>query len=342
MNNTPLASKRNCSIDIFRLLFAIYVVALHSTPASLAEHSFLSVIIKSFFRFSVPFFFMVSGYYFFRNSGRITFNYIFTYIKRIVITYFFWSCLYFIINFIKWGHRSIPGFVIDCVYSFFVRGSYYHLWYFPSLIFSLCVSALLCLLGYKKTLLIISICVYPLFQLLIEYDLLSFIPAAHLSRVITCVSIFLPFTQGLFYFGCGQLIKFFYDKYSTNRKSHSLIYILPISVLLWFALIIADYFIAINLSLVIIFGIFYNVGFIVLVLLTNPLPNHSLAAKQCRFLANFIYYSHPIFRFLLELVNNHSLHLSDYWNFPITIITSIVFGMLLYRINNKYINRFIY
>lgn len=333
------SAQRNCSIDMFRLLFAVYVVAIHSTPAFLDNFPFLSLTISSALRFAVPFFFMVSGYYFFKNANNVTFKYMFTYVKRIVIIYFFWSCLYFVINFIKWGHTSIVGFAIDCIYSVFLTGSYYHLWYFPALIFAVCVSALLCRFGCKKLLFGFSIVMYPLCYLISEYQIFSGFPA--LSVVEKAVSLLQPMATGLFYFGCGQLIEFCYDKWSSSKKSNSLVYVLPISVILWFILIWIDDFFALSLELLIILGIYINVGMTVLVLLLKPMEKNVVAAKKCRYLANFIYYSHPLYHYILELFNNNWLHLSDCWKFPITVILTVASGLLLYRMNNKHINRFI-
>lgn len=326
---------RNCSIDIFRILFAIYVVALHSIPIWLDSHPFLSVTILSFFRFSVPFFLMISGYYFFKKSENYLSN-IFIYLKKIIITYFFWSCLYFVISFISWGYKSPVGFLVNCVYSFLVSGSYYHLWYFPALIFAICLSALFYRLGLKKTLFCISFLVYPLCYLLSNYNLLTSAPV-----VSKGISILQPLAQGLFYFNCGQLINIIHHKYTTTKNQRSLTFILPFCVLLWFALIWCDFFFSLDLDLIIIFGIYFNVGMIILVLLLNPMPKYSDAAQKCRYLANFTYYSHPFFRFLLDYINKNWITFSDSWNFPITIALTITIGLILYHINNKHMNRFI-
>lgn len=330
-------SRRNCSIDIFRLLFAIYVVAIHSTPATLESLPLLDTMLSSLFRFAVPFFLIVSGYYFFANTEKNTSRSGLTsYLKKIIVIYAFWSVPYFIINFISWGHTSLVGFAIDCVYSFFLRGSYYHLWYFPALIFAVCISAALYRLKLKRFLILIAAVLYSACYIISTYNLLSAVPVA-----TNVISILQPLASGLFYFSCGQLVKYFYGKFADSSKRNSLRYILPLSVIMWFVLIWANYFLSLNADLIIIFGIYINVGLTVLVLLFHPLAQHAAVAKKCRYLANFIYYSHPVFRFIMDMVGAHLFTFSDLWNFPITLLLSLAAGLILYRINSKTINRFI-
>ena len=341
MNHEPTANSRNCSIDIFRLLFAVYVVALHAIPVSFDSQSFLSVTVSSLFRFSVPFFLTVSGYYFFKKARMMTWKDIGIYLKRLIIAYSFWSCLYFVVKFISWGYQSPKGFLSDCVYSFFLTGSYYHLWYFPALIFAVCISALFVKTGHKKILFCVSISAYLLCYLITNCRQLSFIHADAMSVVGKVVSLLLPLTQGLFYFVCGLWVHVLYSKYASTLKCGNLNYILPISVALWFVLIWCNHFCSLGLDLLIIFGIYLNVGLIVFVLLLHPLAQCSAVAKKCRYLANFMYYSHPLFIFLLDLIRDNCFHISDGWYFPITIILTIAVGMLLYRINIKHIRRVI-
>lgn len=341
MNHEPTANNRNCSIDIFRLLFAVYVVALHTIPASLDSHPFLSITVSSLFRFSVPFFLTVSGYYFFKKAGTMTWKEIGLYLKRLIIAYSFWSCLYFIVKFISWGYQSPKGFLFDCAYSFFLAGSYYHLWYLPALIFAVCISALFVKAGHKKILFCVSICAYLLCYLITNDQLPPFIHTDAMSAAGRVVSLLLPLTQGLFYFVCGLWIHVLYSKYASTQKCGNLCYILPISVVLWFILIWCNHFCSLGLDLLIIFGIYLNVGLIVFVLLLRPLPQCSAAAKKCRHLANFMYYSHPLFIFLLDLISDNGFPISDGWYFPITLILTVATGMLLYRINIKHIRRVI-
>lgn len=59
--------------------------------------------------------------------------------------------------------------------------------------------------------------------------------------------------------------------------------------------------------------------------------------KSCRYLADFIYFSHPLFILILRhigITDNTPL-------FLVTVLSSTLVGFLLMRLNNKVINQFI-
>jgi len=90
---------------------------------------------------AVPFFFVSSGYFFFKKilikGFQITI--LRAYIKKILTIYLSWTAVYlpFFIIFRKTGivHES-GNMVVNFFWSLFFKGSYYHLWFFPALIFS--------------------------------------------------------------------------------------------------------------------------------------------------------------------------------------------------------------
>lgn len=64
----PLLAPRNYSIDVFRLLGAVAVILLHVQYGGLRNEVFL--FLRWFGRWAVPFFFMVSGYFFQKNYAK--------------------------------------------------------------------------------------------------------------------------------------------------------------------------------------------------------------------------------------------------------------------------------
>lgn len=330
-------SNRNCSIDIFRLLFAIYVVAIHSRSQLLSAVPFLDLVVSSLFRFAVPFFLTVSGYYFYKNPEKLASRKgLLGYVKNIVVIYIFWSIPYFAIRFLSENYTSITKFIVDCIYSFFIEGSYYHLWYFPALIFCVTFSAILWRCRLKKLLICVSVLLYPLFLIFTNLSIFTFSP--QILEIFTDIR---PFLQGLFFFGSGLFVKIGYDTLSANTRHRYLRYILPVSVTAWLGLVWLNDFFSLGLVLTIYFGIYINVALIVLTLLFNPLPQHSALAKKCRYLANYTYYAHMIFRSFLNLVHSHFFPFPEFLFFPITVFLTIVSGLILYKINSKTINRFI-
>ena len=58
---------RNCSIDLFRLYCAVLVVAIHTSPFMDQNNKLGFISTQVIPRIAVPFFFIVSGYYYIQN-----------------------------------------------------------------------------------------------------------------------------------------------------------------------------------------------------------------------------------------------------------------------------------
>ena len=85
-------NKRNYTIDIIRIIMAVMVVALHTSP--LLEYS----AIMSYFpsqvlsRLGVPFFAAVAGYFYFKNVNN---SRVINSLKKYIFLYSFWSVIMF-------------------------------------------------------------------------------------------------------------------------------------------------------------------------------------------------------------------------------------------------------
>lgn len=155
--------QRNNSIDIFRYICAVLVVIIHTEPFYTGEFQALGIFLKHILaRIAVPFFFAVSGYFFFSKAftGKASLSSIWKLIK----VYAFWSIPYLLIN--TWI-RSGDGVAIKDIFAklcfeFFISGSYYHFWFFPALIYATLISYVIYkLLGFRA-LTVISIFLYIL------------------------------------------------------------------------------------------------------------------------------------------------------------------------------------
>ncbi|WKL58480.1 acyltransferase [Asticcacaulis sp. ZE23SCel15] len=138
-------STRLAGIDLFRFLAFVAVLIIHTVSQtegvininSLAQHAS---------RFAVPFYFIVSGYFFCRFSGP-AFEGIKKVIFRIVPVYFFWLLIYLV--FFPKGWPWFTG--IHRIAEFLVGGGAigYHLWFLPTLASSLVLYLVLRPLGFK-------------------------------------------------------------------------------------------------------------------------------------------------------------------------------------------------
>lgn len=105
MNNTEIIDKKiYTSIDVFKFVAAILIVAIHTNPFAGTDVDYY---FTCFCRIGVPFFFIATSYFFFRNTNPD----IKKYTKRLTHLYFLW-------------------FVIELpliYYKFFVVSDYSHL-----------------------------------------------------------------------------------------------------------------------------------------------------------------------------------------------------------------------
>lgn len=129
---------RNNSIDVFRYVCAIMVVAIHTCPFEDISRELGYVFSQVVPRIAVPFFFCVAGYYYIGGllSGK---NNFLPYVKKLLFVYTSWSMLYYVITFFQnvvFNKGSLFDFVKGSIKSFFISGSYYHFWYFPAIFFA--------------------------------------------------------------------------------------------------------------------------------------------------------------------------------------------------------------
>lgn len=84
---------RNTTLDCLRLVFAFFIIALHTNP--LAEYSaFISYFPSQVLsRLGVSFFSLLAGYYFFNNFSKEKYK---NTIKRYFCSYSIWSALYLV------------------------------------------------------------------------------------------------------------------------------------------------------------------------------------------------------------------------------------------------------
>ena len=149
-----------------KFVLSIFVIAAHTF--ALRSFGFMPsfILYNVFSRTVVPLFFAISGYFFYYKRGtqtikigRFTVNeYYYKYTKRMLQIYMVWSLIYLfdVVNkFFLSGDVPIILFIPLYVYWGAVYGTYYQLWFFPALLFSVTVIHLLAKrIGLNKLLLV--------------------------------------------------------------------------------------------------------------------------------------------------------------------------------------------
>lgn len=138
--------KNYYAIDIAKFISAFFVIAIHVQPFIDGNLDVNFAFVQVLARLAVPLFFTISGFLFFVkfDDGHEWNDYahiqmLKSYVFRIFKLYLIWSILYLPFNYllIRQDGFSIMT-IVRYIRDFFLTGSYYHLWFLPSLIFAVC------------------------------------------------------------------------------------------------------------------------------------------------------------------------------------------------------------
>lgn len=215
---------KNQNLYIAQFIATVCVVVVHS--GTIVSDPTLHFIVKSMIcRIAVPFFFVNNAYFFRLNSKRE--GHSLKWLRKIVYLYAVTFMLYipFGIQLIQQTVQVHLGLLpIALIVSFFYSGSFYHLWYFPALVFSIViVRYMLQKVGYRWMLLIC----FLLFSIgSIETYSAFFSNPLLVSGVEKYFSVFATTRNGFFFSPIFVLIGFVLadNKYKLKKYSKSLFY----------------------------------------------------------------------------------------------------------------------
>lgn len=138
-------------IDYFRVIAAVLVIAIHTSPLLSYNEAADFVLTRIIARVAVPFFFMTTGFFLF-HGGKVSCQKIKRFTKKTAILYGISILLYLPINIYNgyFAGESLAGRIVR---DFLFDGTMYHLWYLPASILGVWISAvLLRKVGMQKTL----------------------------------------------------------------------------------------------------------------------------------------------------------------------------------------------
>lgn len=330
--------ERNNSIDIFRFISALLVVAVHTNPATEISPYlgyFCSQILP---RVAVPFFFCVSGYFYIKKLNRVTEKremikiFRTTFLSYLKI-YFFWSIVYLVCDYKRYFYEgvSVKGVIAGIVLNFLVYGSYYHLWYFIGIFFLLIIVTWCYMIRAEKILAHFSVILYfvgvlgcayyqignkiPLFSMLISSSCFTLI-----RRILLMA---LPFF----------MMGYFLPQISDRKISIKLV----LAGVFFVGEIIVVNILGLNSNIIETIFLYIFLAYIIVWLLHHPLQEKKRTGEICRYLASFVYFSHPLFIMIITQIGVEKNTIV----FILSTILSTVVGAILMNINSKTLNQLI-
>ena len=331
---------RNNSIDIARLICAILVVSIHTRPLEDINPYLGYVAIEVLPRIAVPFFYCISGYFYIekiesaREKIRVAFKK--TFIKLLKV-YLFWSVVFFLCDINSYFNAGMnwKGIIASYFLNFFVYGSYYHLWYFIGLFFSIIIVTAFYIIRWEKILAAGTIVLYALGVLGCAYykvgtmvpGISVIISSSHFELLRRIVLMALPFYMSGYF--VARIVKKEAEK-NTGLK-------ISIFVALFLIEIFTVNILQLASNVILTIFLYPLVIYMIIFLLKYPLENYCKLGMCSRYLANFIYFSHPLYIWGIQKF----LVTTGTTLYVLTASLSVMLGYILMKLNCRKINQFI-
>ncbi|WP_315112835.1 acyltransferase [Clostridium intestinale] len=333
---------RNNSIDAFRVICAVMIVSIHTSPFYEINQTLGLVMSKIIPRIAVPFFFCTTGYYYI-NKLKMEKRILFPTLWKLIKIYSLWSFIYFAKDFIRIysNNKNISIWLLQCMKKFFVYGSTTHLWYFPAIIFCIIITTIfnkynkLHLLVYVSIVLYIVGCLgdaYYAFGSKI-YFIRDLIKYQNYNLIRTIILYALP----------SFLVGYFLNKYKNNIlkvKISKLKIALSISILVFLIEIITVLKFDLSKSITITIFLYPLLICVMCLLIKNPIKNININTRYFHGISSFMYYSHPLFFTTIPTILEKSMDIkiSNTLIFILTVLSTSLVSIVIIKINNKNLN----
>ncbi len=156
--------KKYAAIDIMKYVSALLVVCIHTYPFYEVSETFNTYWIQTVCRMAVPFFFVTSGFFFFRkwsSDWQETKTNLIHYEKRLLKIYLIWTVIYLPYTIWDYAHANFQLYhIFAYLRDVLLNGSYYHLWFLPALMLATAIVTYLYHRRGLKSVLRISIILY--------------------------------------------------------------------------------------------------------------------------------------------------------------------------------------
>jgi len=215
-------------IDHLKMILAFLVVMRHACQYFAKTESIFYILNMNILSpCAIPCFFVISGYLFFsKENASIKKQCI-----RLLRLYLVWTLLYLQPNVILILKEKLT--VIEFIKNFLFSGSYYHLWFLPSLIVALLINWLL----RNKNVIVVGICFSLLFIIALISEPYNFLVSEKINHLFKLYfSIFITCRNGLFFGSIYVFIgRIFSHKYISEIPCNKTAIFLTLSAVLFIA-----------------------------------------------------------------------------------------------------------
>jgi serine/alanine racemase len=325
--------KNKMSIDKFRLIAAILIIAIHIYPLASINETLDFIFTHVICRIGVPIFLMITGFFVLPGAIQDRKKLI-TYTKKIIRVYIISMIIYFPVN-IYAGKLKGIGF-IGILKEIFINGTFYHLWYFPALILGIWITYYLIKNIKEKKVRIIVIILYIIGLFGDSYYGLTEKLAITKNIYNVIFNIFEYTRNGLFYVPVfiylGYMIKC--GNLKINRKQNIIYIIIAMILMIIEGLILHHFKLQKHDSM-------YIMLIPLMILLFNLIiKNKGENNKKIRNISTTIYIMHPIFIILIRGVAR-VIHLQNIMiensliNYILVVIATIIFSICFEKVKEK-------
>lgn len=331
--------KNYAAIDIMKFVFALCIIGLHASFLYNYEIGYYAHTI--FFRLGVPFFFIVSGFFFANGVKEERKESFFKFIKKMIPIYLVFSIFYMIIVLARSNDFSFQGIIFQLWYIITGR-SLSVMWFVGSLILAALIVFHLDSKTKLKKALIVGLLLYLIGLLFNTYAFLlsgtdlEFINSFFVSNFNNNSNVIF---LGFFWFGLG----YYFNKYGSlkilNSRFKRILIIIIGFVLLYFEIRVVKG----HLDVVANYEYYFAHLLIIPALVVGLLNiNLKFNTRILRKLSSMMYYTHFIFIYLLIFIGGvHHIGLLDNptWFYLFTCVGTIAFSYIIVKIGEKSPNK---
>ena len=322
-------NQKKINLDVARLSASFMIVAIHVYPFSSFNSNLDYMITRVLFRIAVPLFLMITGYYILAKSIKDIYI-LKNYTKKILKLYLISIVIFLPINF--YNHYFTNNNIFIILKDILINGTFYHLWYFPSLIMGIWLSYFLIKKMNEK---IVPIILILLFIIGLFGD--------NYYGLISNISIFKTVYQAIFsvfdYTRNGLFYTpiFIYFGYKLKMKKcdlsfkKNIVYILISTILMLIEGVLLYTFKIPRHSSMYIFLLplsYYLFNLFIV--------NYNGENKSVRKYATWLYILHPIFiiivRFIAKIVHLDILYNNSLINYILVILLTLIFIYIVNKV----------